>query len=129
MSPAGDLTPRTHLPLEASDPMILALQPEPINTIPAYFRIAGYVITSIARAWSEGDSGPGGRCRLCDLCTAEDGLCVIAVKARERIPRHLCRMFSTVGLRKHMPLVSGGKFGLVPDGPNRRRIGDEIAAH
>lgn len=104
MSLAAGLSPPSSPKKTSCSVAVIPLHVEPIRTKPAYYRIGGHVITSIARNWRDGDSGPDGRCRLCDECTAEDGLCNIIVKAREPIPRELCHLFSTVGLKRHRPL-------------------------
>lgn len=84
-------------PIEGSA-VVLSLQPHPISTAHTYFRTGSRVITSIARRWKEGDSGEGGRCRLCEECSATDGLCIII--AGFEIPSSACPLFSTRGLRE-----------------------------
>ena len=71
---------------------ILAIQPHPSNWRVTHVVAAGRTYTNIARTWREGDSGPGGRCRLCPECTAQDGLCLVSVGML--VPRSSAALFS-----------------------------------
>jgi hypothetical protein len=94
-----DSTPPRSIPL-------LPAQPFPTHTRPAHLRVAGRVVTSIARTWREGESGPGGTCRLCDRCTARDGLCVITYVGY--VAPASCPLFSTVGMHRQRPVGAVG---------------------
>lgn len=76
-------------------PIALPIQPHPLATKPAYYRVDGTLVTAIARTWADGDER---RCRLCEVCSATEGICNIIVKGR--IPRKLCTFFSTLGMKR-----------------------------
>ncbi len=64
---------------------ILSPQPRPLKTRVVHFRFLGFVATAIMRHWRPGDSGPGGRCRLCPECRAYDDGCLMVFG--KRIPK------------------------------------------
>lgn len=66
-------------PASAAPPATIALQPHPVRTRVVRLAIAGHVVTSIYRDWRPGDSGPDGRCRLCERCTAHGDGCLIQI--------------------------------------------------
>jgi hypothetical protein len=96
---------------------ILSFQPRPLHTKTAYYRLGSTTITSIARIWAEGDSGPEGRCRLCEQCTASHGLCIISVRAE--IARPSCPLFSTLGRTRQVSLPVGREIKVFPQGIER----------
>jgi hypothetical protein len=74
---------------DLAGPALIPIQPMPVVTRVAHFRILGRTITAIMRQWKPGDSGPGGRCRLCARCSAHDDGCLIQVNrlvARDEAP-------------------------------------------
>lgn len=74
---------------------LIPLQPIPLVTKPSYYQVNGTVVTAIARMWAPGDAE---RCRLCDRCSASEGLCNLTVKGF--IPRESCTFFSTLGRKR-----------------------------
>ncbi|AGA31643.1 hypothetical protein [Singulisphaera acidiphila] len=74
------------------------LAPRPLAAVPTYIRVPGFVVTSIARLWRPGDSGPEGVCRLCERCFAKDDMCVIMVA--KYVPPDQAADFSTVGMKR-----------------------------
>lgn len=76
-------------------------QPRPLSATTAYLRTPGVVVSSIARHWRPGDSGPAGTCRLCDRCVSKDDLCLIVVG--RYVPSEDAAMFSTVGMKRQGP--------------------------
>jgi hypothetical protein len=72
-----------------AEPDVIAIQPEPVMTRVVHFRILGRTVTAIMRLWKPGDSGPGGRCKLCHRCGAYDDGCLMQFNrfvAREEAP-------------------------------------------
>ncbi len=77
--------------------VVIPIQPLPIQSRVSHFRThSGEVITAITRTWKDGDSGPGGRCKLCPVCVASENLCQF------QINRHVAETeaptFSTLAL-------------------------------
>jgi hypothetical protein len=92
--------------LVAEGPPSVAMQPAPIDHDVCHYT-SGRPITAIVRRWAPGDSGPGGRCRLCRSCCARNDLCLIVVG--RHVARDEAPLFSTVGLRDQRP---GGRAGV-----------------
>lgn len=63
-------------------PEIVPIRPKPRLVRVVHFRLFRWWITAIMRHWSPGDSGPGGRCRLCPKCTAYEDGCLKVVSGR-----------------------------------------------
>jgi hypothetical protein len=82
--------------------------PHPTLVRRAYFRLPGGWVTAIMRHWAPGDSGPGGRCKLCPECHAgEDGCMVMVGRWIEKDDAPLYSM-------------NGKVIQPVPTGPNDR---------
>jgi hypothetical protein len=78
-------------------------QPRPHTVRVVYLRVLRWTITAIFRGWLPGDSGPGGRCRLCRKCKAYDDGCLIVVGIR--VPRESAGLFSSLALLGREPGV------------------------
>jgi tartrate dehydratase beta subunit/fumarate hydratase class I family protein len=75
-------------------------QPMPIRTRGVTLNVGGRVVTAIMRHWRPGDSGPGGRCKLCPTCIAYDDGCLILVNKTVNKPeRPLFRIWGTIDQR------------------------------
>ena len=96
-------------------PATVPFHPKPIGLQVTHMPTGCGTVTSIARRWKEGDAS---RCRLCDVCSVEDDICLISVDgmvAREDAPA-----FSTRGLIK----VDSPEFAP----PARRNHGLKVVA-
>ena len=77
---------------------VLSFQPKPELTRVIYFQVMGQIVTAIMRHWKRGDSGPNGRCRLCEKCSAYEQGCLFIAKGV--VPRgDSAAFFSTIGKR------------------------------
>ena len=83
----------------------IPMQPTPIRTRAVHYQDEAGVKTAIYRAWLPGESGPGGRCRLCDKCMAYGDACMIVVGFH--VDRESAGSFSSVGLPDRTARVGG----------------------
>ena len=85
---------------------VIPIQPRPILTRTTQLEVGDRVVTAIGRRWAAGDSGPGGRCRYCPDCIAENDCCLILVGIR--VDRADAPTFSLVDLAKARGIVEVG---------------------
>jgi hypothetical protein len=79
----------------------IPFQPRPIECRVVHFRDAAGTKSAVVRRWKPGDSGPGGRCRLCRECVAYGDACLIVFGVE--VPRDEAPLRSTVGMRAQLP--------------------------
>ncbi len=77
--PSVDITAK-HRPVRGRD--LLTLQPWPIVTRLAHFKVLHWTISAVWRQWKPDESGPAGLCQLCKRCGARDDGCLIIVGRR-----------------------------------------------
>jgi hypothetical protein len=65
--------------VHGDDPATVAYQPRPLDTEADYLKATCEIVTHIRREWTDGDSGPGGRCTRCFSCVAKNNVCRIMV--------------------------------------------------
>lgn len=90
--------PARKLPLADQPPVLLSCQPTPVATHVTRMFAGDTFYSAIARVWGDGDEH---RCRLCDSCSASNGVCLRAVN--RFVSDDEARLYSTVGFRTEGP--------------------------